>query len=172
MRRRAAAFLGSAVFLIIAPGTVAGLLPWLISRWRVEDDFGFGAGGRVLGGLLIVGGLAGLLDSFVRFAWRGRGTPAPIAPTDRLIVSGFYRHVRNPMYVSVVGLISGQAMLFGQVALVGYAALVWLVFHLFIILYEEPALRRQFPQDYQAYRRAVPRWVPRPRPWIGARTSI
>lgn len=169
-RSRAAALLGSAAFLILAPGTVAGLLPWLISRWRFEDDFGIGRVGLVLGGLLIAAGLAGLIESFIRFAWRGRGTPAPIAPADRLVVSGLYRHVRNPMYICVLALILGQVLLFGQAELVIYAALAWLVFHLFILSYEEPALGRQFPDEYEHYRRAVPRWLPRLRPWRGMPT--
>jgi protein-S-isoprenylcysteine O-methyltransferase Ste14 len=117
MRSRAAALAGSALFLVIAPGTVAGLIPWLISGWRFGEDFGGSALLRVVGVLLILAGLAGLVESFARFAWQGRGTPAPVAPTTKLIVSGFYRFVRNPMYVSVIGVIVGEALLFGQMEL-------------------------------------------------------
>jgi len=159
--------LGSALFLVIAPGTVAGYLPWLISRWDFADDFGSSTAIRPVGGLLIGIGLAGLLDSFLRFTWKGRGTPAPVAPTQRLIVSGLYRYVRNPMYVAVVAMVLGQALLFGDARVLAYAAAVWLAFHLFVLAYEEPTLRRQFPDNYEGYRRAVPRWLPRVGPWKG-----
>ena len=168
MRSRAAALLGSAMFLVIAPGTVAGYLPWLIGRWRLEQDFGASPAVTAAGAVLVLLSLAVLLESFVRFAWKGLGTPAPVAPTQRLIVSGLYRHVRNPMYVAVLSIIAGQALLFGQAELLAYAALVWLAFHLFVLAYEEPTLRRQFPTDYERYRRAVPRWLPRLSPWRGA----
>jgi protein-S-isoprenylcysteine O-methyltransferase Ste14 len=164
MRSRAAALAGSAAWFLIAPGTVAGLIPWLISDWRVSQDFGDSALLRVVGVLLIAAGLAGLVESFARFAWQGRGTPAPVAPTNKLIVSGFYRFVRNPMYVSVIAVIVGEALLFGQAALLAYAALAWLCFHLFVIAYEEPAMRRQFPADYAVYSAAVRRWLPRLKP--------
>jgi protein-S-isoprenylcysteine O-methyltransferase Ste14 len=164
MRSRAAALAGSALFLVIAPGTVAGLIPWLISGWRLSEDFGASDLLRVVGVLMIVAGLVGLVGSFARFAWQGRGTPAPVAPTTKLIVSGFYRFVRNPMYVSVIGIIAGEALLFGQVELLVYAALAWLFFHLFVIAYEEPAMRRQFPADYAVYSAAVRRWLPRLKP--------
>ena len=115
----------------------------------------------------MVAGLVGLLESFIRFAWRGLGTPAPIAPTERLILSGLYRHVRNPMYVSVVAIVAGQALLFGQAKLLVYAALLWLGFHLFVVGYEEPTLRQQYGPEYDRFVRAVPRWLPRLRPWEG-----
>ena len=166
-RSRTAALFGSALFLIVAPGTVAGLLPWLIGGWRFEDDFGSSPVLGVAGALLILLGLAALLESFARFAWKGLGTPAPIAPTERLIVSGQYRHARNPMYVAVLSMIAGQALLFGQAELLAYAAAVWLAFHLFIISHEEPTLSRRFPGEYEQYRRGVRRWVPRLAPWKG-----
>jgi protein-S-isoprenylcysteine O-methyltransferase Ste14 len=165
MRSRAAAVAGSAAWFLIAPGTIAGLIPWLISGWRFRQDFGASNLLQAIGALLIAAGLVGLIESFARFAWQGRGTPAPVAPSTKLIVSGFYRYVRNPMYVSVIGVIVGEALLFGQMELLAYAALVWLFFHLFVVAYEEPAMRRQFPADYTAYSRSVPRWLPRPRPY-------
>ena len=164
MRSRVAALAGSAAWFLIAPGTVAGLIPWLISGWRFSEDFGGSALLRAVGALLIAAGLAGLIESFARFAWHGRGTPAPVAPTNKLIVSGFYRYVRNPMYVSVIAVIVGEALLFGQVELLAYAALAWLCFHLFVVAYEEPAMRRQFPADYAVYSAAVRRWLPRLKP--------
>jgi protein-S-isoprenylcysteine O-methyltransferase Ste14 len=101
-------------FLVVAPGVVAGLAPWLIAGWRVDDDWGFL---RIVGGILIAGGLVVLLDAFRRFVVGGRGTPAPVAPTERLVVGGLYRHVRNPMYLAVRSGIAGQALLLGQAVL-------------------------------------------------------
>lgn len=167
MRSRAASLAGSALFLLVAPGTVAGYLPWLIGRWRFDDDFGAFLPVRAAGALLALAGALVLLECFVRFAWRGLGTPAPVAPTRRLIVTGLYRHVRNPMYVAVFALIAGQALLFGSLPLLAYGAAVWAAFHLFVLIYEEPTLRRQFPDDYRAFVAAVPRWLPRLRPWPG-----
>ncbi|WP_294011036.1 isoprenylcysteine carboxylmethyltransferase family protein [Sphingomonas sp.] len=163
MLSRPAAIAGSALWFLIAPGTLAGLLPWLIADGRREFD-----GGPVTivaGPLLIAAGLAGLVESFARFAIDGRATPAPVTPARKLIVGGLYRHVRNPMYVSVLAVIAGEALLFGEAELLVHAGIVWLVFHLFVRLHEEPAMRRSFPRDYAAYSAAVPRWLPRIRPW-------
>jgi protein-S-isoprenylcysteine O-methyltransferase Ste14 len=143
-------------------------LPWLITRWRSAGDLGESSLARAAGALLIVAGGAVLVECFVRFAWRGLGTPAPVAPTRRLIVTGLYRHVRNPMYVAVFALIAGQTLLFESLPLLAYAAAVWAAFHIFVLLYEEPTLRRQFPDDYALFVRHVPRWLPRLRPWRGA----
>ena len=115
--RKVLAMVGSAVFLVIAPGFVAGLAPWWISRWRVEAPF-FGTPlFRFVGDLLIAMGIIGLLDSFVRFALQGVGTPAPVFPTRHLVVTGLYRYVRNPMYVAVVSSILGQGLILGNVTL-------------------------------------------------------
>jgi protein-S-isoprenylcysteine O-methyltransferase Ste14 len=161
--RKGTAALGSALFLIAAPGMVAGVIPWAITGWRLEDSLFWGS--RALGGVLIAAGAAVVLHAFARFAIEGLGTPAPIAPTERLVVGGIYRHVRNPMYLAVGALIAGQALLLGRVSLLlyglGFAALSLGFVH----LYEEPTLRRQFGAEYDAYRRAVPRWIPRLRPW-------
>lgn len=162
--RRASAALGSLLFLVLAPGTVAGLIPYALTGWRV------GAAPwplRALGAALIVLGAILLVSCFARFALVGRGTPAPVAPTERLVVSGAYAHVRNPMYVAVVALILGEAALLPDLRLVGYAALVWFVTHLFVLAYEEPTLRRAYPEDYEAFFAAVPRWIPRLTPWRG-----
>jgi len=161
MLRRVSAMSGSAVFLVIAPGLVAGLAPWWISHWRLEAPF-FGLQlFRFAGGILIALGGIGLLDSFVRFAVQGLGTPAPVFPTRHLVVSGLYRYVRNPMYVAVVSAILGQGLLLGNVALLEYGALVWLLFHLFVLLYEEPTLRASFGSEYELFCTDVPRWIPR-----------
>jgi protein-S-isoprenylcysteine O-methyltransferase Ste14 len=163
--RKISAVLWSALFLVIGPGTVAGLLPWAISGWKFQPAF-FGASVVCgIGVLLIVLGLIPLVESFARFALKGLGTPVPILPTRHLVVTGFYRHVRNPMYVGVVGVILGQALLFGDIRLLAYVVLVWLCFHAFVLGYEEPTLRRQFGDDYAAFCKHVPRWIPRLKPW-------
>jgi protein-S-isoprenylcysteine O-methyltransferase Ste14 len=162
--RRSTASLGSLLFLILAPGTVAGLIPYWLTAWRLSPaPWPL----RALGAALIFLGAVLLVSCFARFALVGRGTPAPVAPPDRLVVSGAYAHVRNPMYVALLALILGQAALLPDLRLVGYAAAVWLATHLFVLAYEEPTLRRSFPEDYQAFFAAVPRWIPRIRPWPG-----
>jgi protein-S-isoprenylcysteine O-methyltransferase Ste14 len=167
MNRRVSAILGSAVFLVIAPGFVAGLALWWISHWRLESPFFAMALFRFLGGVLIALGAVGLLDSFVRFALQGLGTPAPVFPTRHLVVTGLYRYVRNPMYVAVVSAILGQGLLFGNVALLAYGGAVWLGFHLFVLFYEEPTLRASFGSEYQVFCDEVHRWVPRFTAWRG-----
>ena len=165
--RRIAAILGSGVFLVIAPGTLAAYVPWMISRWHIAPPllgfFPF----RVIGGLLIAFGLPVLLDSFARFAIQGLGTPAPIAPPQHLVVTGLYRYVRNPMYVAVTSLIFGQGLLLGSVGTLEYGLVVWLGFHSFVLAYEEPTLRDKFGDDYMAFRANVRRWWPRFKPWRG-----
>lgn len=161
------AIAGSAVFLIVAPGFVAGLAPWWISRWRLEAPF-FGMPiFRFAGGPLIALGVIALLDSFIRFAVQGVGTPAPVFPTRHLVVTGLYRYVRNPMYVAVVSVIFGQALILENVTLLEYGALVWLLFQLFVLGYEEPALRASFGSEYKLFCTQVPRWIPRLTSWRG-----
>jgi protein-S-isoprenylcysteine O-methyltransferase Ste14 len=159
--------LGSAVFLVIAPGIVAGYVPWRICRWHVAAPLLGFSWIRVIGVLLIAAGLPVLLDSFARFALQGLGTPAPVYPTQHLVVSGWYRYVRNPMYVAVASLIFGQGLFFGTMGVLEYGAAVWVCFFLFVLLYEEPTLRRSFGADYEAFCANVPRWIPRLRAWRG-----
>jgi len=122
----------------------------------------------MIGVLLVIAGVAVLLDSFARFALTGLGTPAPVFPTRHLVVSGLYQYVRNPMYIAVVSVIIGQGLLFGNIRVLEYGALVWLGFHLFVLAYEEPVLRATFGTEYKGLCDHVPRWVPRLRPWSGA----
>jgi protein-S-isoprenylcysteine O-methyltransferase Ste14 len=165
---RIAALLGSLVFLIVAPGAVAGLGPWWISGWRVRAPL-FGLEPlRLIGWAVLACGLSALLESFARFALVGIGTPAPVAPTRALVVSGLYRYVRNPMYLAVTAINVGQGLILGDARLLAYAAVIWLGFHLFVVLYEEPTLRRTYGVQYQAFCAAVRRWIPRPTPWRGA----
>ncbi len=161
------AILGSIFFLLIAPGTVAGVIPWEISRWRMQSPLLGLPLLRVVGVLFIAVGIPMLLDSFARFALQGLGTPAPVFPTKHLVVTGLYRYVRNPMYVGVVGVVLGQGLRFGEPRILGYGALLWLISHLFVIGYEEPKLRGSFASKYDAYRASVPRWIPRLSAWRG-----
>ena len=167
MKNRVTAALASSLFFCIAPATVAGWVPWWLTRWRVQPPLIDGIYGRWLGALLVVGATVVVIESFARFALTGIGSPAPVAPTRHLVVSGFYRHVRNPMYVGVTLAILGQAFWFGSVTLVRYAALVFACFFLFVLFYEEPTLRRQFGAEYESYCAQVPRWWPRITPWKG-----
>lgn len=167
MTSRVGAVLGSFVFFFIAPGTVAGWVPYLLSRWRIQPPLLGVPGERFVGGVLAVLGVAGLVECFGRFAVKGRGTPAPVAPTENLVVSGLYKHVRNPMYLAVLSAIFGQALLFGSLVLLQYAGVVWLLFHAFVLAYEEPTLRRRFGSSYEVYRANVRRWWPRLTPWAG-----
>jgi protein-S-isoprenylcysteine O-methyltransferase Ste14 len=162
---RVGSLLGSLVFFVIAPGTVAGWIPYVLSKWQIQSPLLGVSGGQVVGGVLAAVGVSILVECFWRFASEGRGTPAPIAPTEGLVVSGLYRHVRNPMYLAVLAIIAGQALLFGSVILLGYAGVVWLLVHGFVLLYEEPTLRRKFGPSYDTYRANVRRWWPRIRPW-------
>jgi protein-S-isoprenylcysteine O-methyltransferase Ste14 len=163
--KEARAVVGSAVFLLLAPGIAAGLVPWWLTGWEVEKPLPYWALLRVVGGVLLLAGVLVLLHAFVRFVVEGRGTPAPVAPPERLVVGGLYRFVRNPMYVAVAATILGQALLLGQVSLLAYAAAFCVAVAAFVRLYEEPTLARRFGGEYEAYRRAVPAWWPRRRPW-------
>jgi protein-S-isoprenylcysteine O-methyltransferase Ste14 len=162
--RRLEAAVGSAVFLLVAPGVMAGLVPWLLTGWHSTDPPPVLV---ALGTALVVAGVAALVHSFARFVLEGRGTPAPVAPTETLVVGGLYRYVRNPMYVAVVATIVGQALLLGRPVLFAWAAVFWLVVAAFVHGYEEPTLSARYGEQYAAYRRAVPAWWPRLRPWSG-----
>ena len=161
MTRKVLALIGSVIFLVVAPGFVAGLVPWWISHWQLEGPFLGLQVFRLAGALLVAMGLIGLLNSFVRFALQGLGTPAPVFPTRHLVVAGLYRYVRNPMYIAVVMTILGQALIFGNAGLLEYGGIVWLLFHLFVLLYEEPTLRATFGAEYDSFCAEVPRWIPR-----------
>jgi len=158
------AIAGSGIFLIAAPGVVAGLIPWQLSdRWGLPWS---AVPGFVLaGGALIVVATAVLLHAFARFALEGLGTPAPVAPTERLVIGGIYRHVRNPMYVAVLSIILGQALLFSSWTLLAYAAIAAAAMVTFVRLYEEPTLASRYGAQYENYRRNVPGWLPRLTPW-------
>jgi protein-S-isoprenylcysteine O-methyltransferase Ste14 len=162
--RRSTAAIGSAAFFVVAPGTFAGLGPWLITHWEFHKPLPNWVIAQAVGILLIGAGLVPPVHAFVQFAKAG-GTPMPLTPTQRLVVSGFNRYVRNPMYLGLLIVIVGQALLFGQFSLLLYATAGWAVTAAFVRWYEEPTLTRQFGAEYEAYRRAVPAWWPRLHPW-------
>jgi protein-S-isoprenylcysteine O-methyltransferase Ste14 len=162
-RARAQAALGSLLFLAVAPGVVAGVVPWWLTGWRSAGAVPLPA--RAAGVVLVAAGVGVLLHAFARFVAEGLGTPAPVAPTRRLVVGGLYRYVRNPMYLAVAATIAGQAAILGRPVLLLYALAFGAAVAAFVRFYEEPTLARQFGADYDAYRRAVPAWWPRRRPW-------
>jgi protein-S-isoprenylcysteine O-methyltransferase Ste14 len=168
--RRVTAASGSALFFALAPGVVAGLVPWWLTGWRPgAAPLGWLPAwwlpvrvlGGVLGGVLTAAGAVVLVAAFVRFVAEGAGTPAPVAPTDELVVGGLYRYVRNPMYLAVLAAIVGQALLLGRPVLLGWAVLAGAAMVAFARWYEEPALARRYGPRYAAYRAAVPGWWPR-----------
>ena len=163
--RKARAAVGSLVFLVLAPGVVAGLVPWLLTGWHVRLPLPHWMPLRVGGLIVIAAGVVVLLQAFVRFVVEGLGTPAPVAPTEHLVVGGLYRYVRNPMYLAVAAIIVGQALALGQPVLLLYAGAFGAAVAAFVHWYEEPTLRRRFGEQYEAYRRAVPAWWPRREPW-------
>jgi protein-S-isoprenylcysteine O-methyltransferase Ste14 len=114
-----------------------------------------------VGAALVVAGSAVLLHAFARFVVEGIGTPAPVAPTEKLVIGGVYRWVRNPMYLAVGAIIVGQALIFGSWQLVLYALVYAAAVVLFVRLYEEPTMQRCYGEQYAAYRRSVPAWWPR-----------
>jgi protein-S-isoprenylcysteine O-methyltransferase Ste14 len=163
--RKAWAVLGTVIFFFLAPGIVAFLIPWLLVQWDPASLWP-SAGWAKWAGLAIGAlGTGELIECFARFALQGEGTPAPVAPTKHLVVTGAYRHVRNPMYVAVVAIILGWALCFGSPTLFLYAAIVWLGFTAFVVVYEEPTLRATFGKQYETYCSNVGRWIPRLSPW-------
>src|SRR5215469_12205806 len=150
---------GSAAFLVIAPGVVAGLAPWWLTGWRMGAPFP--APVQAGGAVLAAAGAIALLAAFAQFAIQGRGTPAPAAPTEELVVRGLYRYVRNPMYLAVLAVIIGQALWLSRPVLLTYAAVVAAMFAAFVRWYEQPTLLRRYGAQYQAYLRDVPGWWPR-----------
>jgi protein-S-isoprenylcysteine O-methyltransferase Ste14 len=167
------ALLGTIVFTLTIPATAIVLIPYLLTGWSLRPPFLGIEATRSLGGALIVLATPLFFRFLSGFVREGRGTPAPIAPTEHLVVGGPFRWVRNPGYVAVVSLVVGQALVFGSGAVLAYAAMLAVGFHLFVVFYEEPTLRRQFGEEYEAYCREVPRWLPRRQPsrWQGAKNG-
>src|SRR4051812_1228920 len=142
---RVRAAIGSIVFLVVAPGVVAGLIPYWLTRWQSSDPPLV----LVIAGVaLVAAGALVLLQAFARFVIEGIGTPAPVAPTERLVVGGAYRYVRNPMYLAVGSVILGQALLLGRAVLFAYLAIFALAVAAFVRLYEEPTLKARYGREY------------------------
>ncbi len=156
--RAAAPLLKTAVFTIFVPGIFAGYVPWRLRNHATTAD-GIEAAGAIV--LIVLGILIYLHTAFWGFAWSGGGTPAPIAPTKQLVVVGLHRYVRNPMYIGVGLVIGGQAWLFHSLATAVYLGCFAVFVSLFVLLYEEPTLQRQFGKEYELYKARVPRWLPR-----------
>lgn len=147
----AALFIGA--FLVFVPGRI-------LARAGIEPGHGSGAA-HALGIVFVVNGLALAIACVLTFAFIGRGTPAPFDPPRALVVAGPYRFVRNPMYIGAGTALIGAALFYQSLALAGYALVFLLITHLFVLLYEEPHLRRVFGSSYEDYLRNVPRWIPK-----------
>jgi protein-S-isoprenylcysteine O-methyltransferase Ste14 len=158
MTRALAPVLKTIVFTIFVPGTVGVLGPWWIAGGFHRPGAGLLAW---LGIALIAVGAAIYFRCAWEFAVRGLGTPAPIAPTKFLVTTALHRHVRNPMYIGVALVIFGEAVLFRSLHIAEYGVAMLLTAHIFVVFYEEPTLRRQFGEEYENYRRNVPRWIPK-----------
>ena len=150
--------LRSFLFLLLAPGMVAGYIPLALLRWGPQVETGVFS--YLAFPLWILSGVI-LLWSFWNFLHEGRGTPAPVDPPKVLVVIGFYRYVRNPMYVGVIAANLGHFLWFGYWSLLIYTLVVFVAFNTFVAYYEEPTLRRKFGATYEEYLRKVPRWIPR-----------
>jgi len=148
------------------PGIVLVYLPFWLTRFRVPAGETWWQ--IAIAGVLIAAGVTPLIESARRFIYAGRGTLVPTTPTEHLVVSGFYRYVRNPMYVGVLIALAGETVLFERRVMVAYLAIMWLATHLFVCFYEEPTLTRRYGDEYLRFKQNVPRWLPRLKPWQGA----
>ena len=150
--------LKNVLFTILVPGSVAVVVPLLLVGVPLPAIQPL----SWIGLVLIVPGLALYLWCLWNFATVGRGTPGPWDPAERVVATGPYRWVRNPMYLAVLAVILGQAVLVNSLALVAYAAVIAVIVHTFVVVYEEPTLAEQFGESYISYRERVGRWLPRP----------
>jgi protein-S-isoprenylcysteine O-methyltransferase Ste14 len=155
------ALVGTIVFVALLPATVIVLGPYWITGWRSATRFSTSLT-RWLGVILIVVALPVFVGFLGRFVFEGRGTPSPTAPTERLVVGGPFRGVRNPGYVAVDAMLIGQGLVFASPAVLAYAVLIAFAFHIFVLVYEEPTLRDTYGAEYDEYCRRVSRWIPRP----------
>jgi protein-S-isoprenylcysteine O-methyltransferase Ste14 len=162
--RRSVAAASSVAWFVAVGGTFGCLLPYLLNDWHFHRPLPYWAVAQVAGVLLVCAGLVPLVQSFTEF-FRAGGTPIPVASPPRLVVSGFYRYVRNPIYAGFLIILVGEVLLFGALGLLEYTAVAWAIGAAAARFYEEPILARKFGAEYQAYRRAVPAWLPRLHPW-------
>jgi protein-S-isoprenylcysteine O-methyltransferase Ste14 len=165
--RRSTAAVVSVAWGVAVGGTFACLLPYLLNEWHFHRPLPYWEVAQAAGGLLVCAGLAPIAASFAEFV-KANGTPVPPASPARLVVSGFYRYVRNPIYVGFLAVLTGEVLLFGSPGLLEYTAVAWCVGAAAVRFYEEPTLARKFGAEYQDYRRAVRAWVPQLHPWTPA----
>jgi protein-S-isoprenylcysteine O-methyltransferase Ste14 len=163
MRKPAAAVV-SVAWGVAVGGTFACVLPYLLNEWHFHRPLPYWTVAQAAGGLLICAGLVPIVRSFIEFT-KADGTPVPVASPPRLVVSGFYRYVRNPIYVGFLAVLMGEVLLSGSPGLLEYTAVAWGVGAAAVRFYEEPTLARKFRAEYQDYRRAVRAWIPRLHPW-------
>ncbi|HUH63739.1 MAG TPA: isoprenylcysteine carboxylmethyltransferase family protein [Terracidiphilus sp.] len=159
-------FVVTVLFAVLGgPGFVLVYIPWWMTHFRIPT--GEPGWQWTIAAAMISMGIVPLIGSMFRFVFVGRGTMVPAVPTERLVISGLYRYVRNPMYLGVLLSLAGEALLFRSRDIVVEALTAWLAAHVFILVYEEPTLARRHPDEYPLYKRNVPRWVPRATPWTG-----
>ncbi|UCE22275.1 MAG: isoprenylcysteine carboxylmethyltransferase family protein [Candidatus Aminicenantes bacterium] len=149
------------IFTLLLPGVFLVLVPYfLLSSFgdRFAVDIGLI---RFIGFIPLLFGVFMYILCAWSFAYKGKGTPAPIDPPKKLVVQGLYKYARNPMYIGVLLILIGEAIFFASLLLGLYAVLVFVCFHLFVVIYEEPALKARFGDSYRRYCDSVPRWIPR-----------
>lgn len=157
-------YIRSLVFTIVVPGTVIGLVPYWLANSKLDAQL-FGKAPETLMAdivgyfLLVIGSLIYLWCVY-DFTFIGRGTPAIFDPPRELVIRGLYKYVRNPMYIGVVTALLGQVFIYGSPLILIFAIGFGSVFYVFVIVYEEPVLRKQFGDDYTRYVKLVNRWVP------------
>jgi protein-S-isoprenylcysteine O-methyltransferase Ste14 len=157
-RRRLLATVSTGVYAATVLGTVLGVVPYRLAGGRLPPALGGTKPSPAIGAAFMAVGIPLVVDSFVRFVMAA-GTPAPVFETEELVLTGFYRYTRNPQYVGVLATLAGEALIYGSRRVLGYAAMVGGAFHVWILLYEEPRLRRRFGQQYERYARETPRWL-------------
>jgi len=153
-------FFRNLFFTVIHPGLVAGLIPYWILGTKLQGiTIGSLLWYQDLAAFVFFAGLAILLSCIANFAIKGRGTLSPVDPTKNLVVGGLYKYSRNPMYVGVMMMLIGEAIFFRSTVLWFYLVIVFMIFHLFILLHEEPRLEQDFDSEYKEYRQKVRRWI-------------
>ncbi len=162
--RKSVAALTSCAWGVALGAAFGCLLPYLQGDWHFDRPLQYWTAAQVIGVLLICAGLIPLGEAFAELIKAG-GTPVPSASPPRLVVSGFYRYVRNPIYIGFLVILAGEVLLFGSLGLLEYAAIAWFIGAAAVRFYEEPTLARKFGADYQDYRLAVRAWIPRLHPW-------
>ncbi|QDP98312.1 isoprenylcysteine carboxylmethyltransferase family protein [Microlunatus elymi] len=163
MRRRREVILSAGWGLALG-GMFGCLVPWWLGYWQVRWSAEIALWAAVLGMVLVGLGLVPIVGAFAAFV-RAGGTPIPAASPPRLVITGWYRYVRNPIYVGFLIVLLGQALIFGSTGMLGYTAVAWGIGALAVRYYEQPRLARRFGTAYAQYRNAVPAWIPRLHPW-------